>query len=261
VTQKPPPETSPVDASLVDPWSALRQLTAARIGLARSGASLATQPVLDLRLAHARARDAVHEPLDEARLLADLATLGLPVLAVSSAVQDRQHYLMRPDLGRLLAPDANAVLTPDGSPDVAFVITDGLSARAVQQHARPILAEVVPALMADGWRIAPLVVARQGRVAIGDAIAAKLGAAIVVVLIGERPGLSSPDSMGAYLTWRPRPQTTDADRNCISNIRPDGIGYADAAFKLTHMLHAIRKQQESGIRLKDSSDRVLIGGR
>ena len=131
----------------------------------------------------------------------------------------------------------------------------------MQQHARPVLAEVVPALAADGWRIAPLIVARQGRVAIGDAIAAKVHAAIVTVLIGERPGLSSPDSMGAYLTWRPGPQTTDADRNCISNIRPDGIGYADAAFKLTHMLRAIRAQGESGVRLKDSSDRLLIGGR
>ena len=240
-----------------DPWAALRNLTAARIGLKRSGASLATQPLLEFRLAHARARDAVHEPLDEARLLADLQKLGRPVIGVASAAHDRQNYLMRPDLGRALS-DAGALTKQAGAYDVAFVVTDGLSARAVQAHAPPLLAAALPALT-DNWKIAPLVFARFGRVALGDAIAQALGATIVVMLIGERPGLSAPDSMGAYLTWQPGAATTDAKRNCISNIRPEGISYADAAFKLVHMLRAMRAQRLSGVRLKDESDRLMIG--
>ena len=241
-------------------WADLRRLTAARIGLKRTGASLATGPLLDFKLAHARARDAVHEPLDEARLMADLAGLGVPVVAVASAAADRSHYLMRPDLGRRLTADSEAALSPRaGRYDVAFVVSDGLSARAVQTHAQPTLAAVLPALRADGWSIAPIVVARHGRVAIGDAIAALLGAGCVAVLIGERPGLTAPDSMGAYLTWQPEPHTTDADRNCISNIRPDGIGYADAAHKLLHLLRAMRARRVSGVRLKDDSDRLPVG--
>ncbi len=239
-----------------DLWSSLRPLTAARIGLARRGASLATGPLLDFRLAHARARDAVHEELDEAKLAADLAMLGRPVLTVASAVQDRAQYLMRPDLGRELA-DAAALAAHAGDDDVAFVVAGGLSARAVAAHAAPLLREALPAL-AD-WRIAPLVIVRHGRVAIGDAVASALGARAVAVLIGERPGLTSPDSMGAYLTWNPGPHATDAERNCISNIRPDGIGYADAAFKLVHLLRAMRARGISGVALKDESDRLLIG--
>ena len=214
-----------------------------------------------MQLAHARARDAVHEPFDEARLIAELAGLRLPVLAVASAAEDRQQYLMRPDLGRRLVAGSEATFAPhaDGH-DVVFVITDGLSARATQMHAEPVLAGVLPALRAEGWRVAPLVVVRHGRVAVGDAIASALSADCVVVLVGERPGLSAPDSMGAYLTWQPRPQTTDADRNCISNIRPEGIGYADAAFKLAHMLRAMRTRRLSGLQLKDNSDRLLVGG-
>ena len=241
-------------------WTGLRRLTAARIGLQRSGASLATGPLLDFRLAHARARDAVHEPLDEPRLIADLARLGTSVLAVASAAEQRQQYLMRPDLGRRLAPDAEAALASlTGRYDVVFVVADGLSARAVQTHAEPTLAAVLPMLRAEGLTIAPLVVVRHGRVAIGDAITALLGADCVAVLIGERPGLTAPDSMGAYLTWRPGPHTTDADRNCISNIRPDGIGYVDAARKLAHMLRAMRARRISGVPLKDDSDRLPVG--
>jgi ethanolamine ammonia-lyase small subunit len=240
------------------PWADLRRLTAARIGLRRAGASLATGPLLDFQLAHARARDAVHAPFNETRLITDLGGLG-PVLAVASAADDRQRYLMRPDLGRRLAPDAKAALAPHaGRYDVAFVITDGLSARAVETHARPVLAGVLPALRAEGSKVAPLVVVRHGRVAIGDAIAAVLGADCVVVLIGERPGLTAPDSMGAYLTWQPRAESTDAERNCISNVRPEGIGYADAAFKLVHLLRAMRSRRVSGVALKDESDRLLI---
>lgn len=252
MTEKPPAPKP--DAAL---WASLRRLTAARIGLARSGASLATGPLLDFQLAHARARDAVHATLEVARLKGDLAGLGLPVLEVASAAADKHQFLMRPDLGRRLAPDTD--LTPHADRyDVAFVISDGLSASAAQQHAAPLLAALLPGLRGEGLAIAPLTIVRHGRVAIGDAIAAALGADAVVVLIGERPGLSAPDSLGAYLTWKPGAQTTDADRNCISNIRPDGIAPADAAFKLAHVLRAMRARKLSGVRLKDDSDRLLI---
>jgi ethanolamine ammonia-lyase small subunit len=255
------PQRTPADDAR---WADLRRLTAARIGLKRTGASLATGPLLDFQLAHARARDAVHAPFDAARLAADfaagLAEPAVPVLTVASAAPDRQRYLMRPDLGRQLAPGAEAMLAPYAAHyDIVFVVTDGLSARAVEAHAQPVLAGALPALHADGWRVGPLVIVRQGRVAVGDVIAAALGAGGVAVLIGERPGLTAPDSMGAYLTWQPHPRTTDADRNCISNIRPEGIGYADAAFKLAHLLRAMRMRGLSGVALKDDSDRLLLG--
>jgi ethanolamine ammonia-lyase small subunit len=240
----------------IDNWAGLRALTAARIGLARAGASLATALLLEFKLAHARARDAVHAPLDQSRLVADLASLGVAVRAAASAADDRQTYLMRPDLGRRLAPDAATALAADaGQYDVVLVICDGLSARAVQTHARPVLAELLP--MLPGVRIAPLVVVLHGRVAIGDTIAALLGADCAAVLIGERPGLTAPDSMGAYLTWQPGPQTTDAARNCVSNIRPDGIGFAEAAAKIAYLIGAIRARRLSGVALKDEQDALL----
>jgi ethanolamine ammonia-lyase small subunit len=241
-------------------WAGLRSLTAARIGLQRTGASLATGPLLELRLAHARARDAVHAPLDEDRLHTDLAALGLPVLMASSAVRDRPQYLMRPDLGRLLAPDSQAMLAGQagGGHDLALVVTDGLSARAVERHAAPLLAGLLPGLRTAGWRVAPIIIVRQGRVAIADAVAQLLRARMVAVLIGERPGLSAPDSMGAYLTWQPGPHTTDANRNCISNIRPQGIDPVAAARKVMHLLRAMRVRELSGVGLKDETERLLI---
>jgi ethanolamine ammonia-lyase small subunit len=256
---KPPAPPSPEQ----ELWERLRRHTAARIGLPRAGASLATAPLLDFRLAHARARDAVHEPLDQARLVADLASLGLPVLALASAAESREQYLMRPELGRRLASEASTVLSNqahDGY-DVAFVVADGLSARAVATHARPLLAEILPRLTDERWRIAPLTVVRHGRVAIGDAVAAALAADIAVMLIGERPGLTAPDSMGAYLTWRPTAATTDAERNCISNIRPEGLAYGHAAFTLVHLLRAMRGRRLSGVALKDDGPRLLLDGR
>ena len=181
-------------------------------------------------------------------------------MQVASAAEDRPQYLMRPDLGRRLAAGAAATLGRHaGRYEVAFVITDGLSARAVQTHAAPTLAQLLPLLRAEGLGIAPITLVRHGRVAIGDTIAATLQADAVAVLIGERPGLTAPDGMGAYLTWRPGPQTTDAERNCISNIRPDGIGYADAARKLAHLLRAMRARRVSGVALKDDSDRLAVG--
>jgi ethanolamine ammonia-lyase small subunit len=250
---------SQIAARVPDPWAELRGITPARIGLPRAGASIATQPSLALRLAHARARDAVHDALDVARLAADLGATGQPVVQVASQAADRQSYLMRPDLGRTLAADSAAALQKHASGyDVVFVIADGLSARAVQQHAAPVLQRVVAALP-KSWRVAPIVIAHHGRVAIGDAIAEALRAESVAILIGERPGLSAPDSMGAYLTHRPSvDKTTDADRNCISNIRPAGIGYDDAAFKLTRLLHAMRAKKISGVALKDETERPAL---
>jgi ethanolamine ammonia-lyase small subunit len=244
-----------------DAWSDLRRLTAARIGLKRAGASLATGPLLDFALAHARARDAVLAPLDEARLAAELSALGVAVTTVASAAEDRQAYLIRPDLGRRLGAGAAAALAAHrGDYDVAFVVADGLSAGAVALHAVPVLTKAMTTLRGENWPIAPLVVVRRGRVAIGDVIADALGAASVAVLIGERPGLSAPDSMGAYLTFKPHAGTTDAERNCISNIRPEGIDYETAAFRLIYMLRAMRARRLSGVLLKDDSGRLLIGG-
>jgi ethanolamine ammonia-lyase small subunit len=262
MSEQRPPVHPPIalasrESAQDEPWADLRRFTAARIALPRSGASLATVPLLEFRLAHARARDAVHAPFDAARLCAELAPLGLPVLTVASAAQDRQQYLMRPDLGRRLADDGAALLAAQAGG--GRVIADGLSARAVAAHAQPLLADVLPRL-AD-LRIAPLVVARLGRVALGDAVANALGAEIAVMLIGERPGLSAPDSMGAYLTFAPTPHTTDAERNCISNIRPAGLPYADAALKLVHLIRAMRARRLSGVALKDDADRLLIEGR
>jgi ethanolamine ammonia-lyase small subunit len=250
-----PPQRNPKDEGL---WARLRRLTAARIGLQRSGASLVTSALLDFQLAHARARDAVWEELDEAKLKADLTELGLAVLSVASGAADRQTYLMRPDLGRRLAPDALTVLSPPATGfDVVFVISGGLSAGAVQVHAAPLLTRILAAVRDDGWRVAPLIVVRHGRVAVGDAVAAGLRASCAVVLIGERPGLSAPDSMGAYLTWEPTPQTSDAERNCISNIRPGGLSYAAAAATLVRLLRAIRHRRISGVRLKDDLGQLI----
>jgi ethanolamine ammonia-lyase small subunit len=256
-----PSDRPPQPASGDEFWAGLRRLTAARIGLARTGASLATGPLLAFRLAHGRARDAVLEPLDQARLISELAGLSDPVLAVASAADTRLDYLMRPDLGRRLTANAGVVLAPHARRhDVVFVIADGLSARAVQAHVGPVVSRAIEPLRAKGWRIAPLVVVRHGRVAIGDAVAAALQAECVAVLIGERPGLSAPDSMGAYLTWQPHAHSSDADRNCISNIRPEGIGYADAAFKIAYMLQAMRTRRLSGVQLKDDSRQLLGPG-
>jgi ethanolamine ammonia-lyase small subunit len=250
-----PSDSSPND----ELWAGLRRLTAARIGLARTGAALSTSPLLEFRLAHARARDAVLEPLDEVMLARDLAVLGAEILSLSSAAPDRQTYLMRPDLGRRFAPQCGDMLAAHrGDYDAVFVVVDGLSARAVEAHAASLLAATLPTLRAEGWRLGPLVIVRHGRVAIGDAVAAALGAKCAVALIGERPGLSAPDSMGAYLTWQPDAATTDANRNCISNIRPEGIDYEAAAHKLVHLLRAMRDRGLSGVALKDESDRLLL---
>jgi ethanolamine ammonia-lyase small subunit len=217
-----------------DPWETLRAATRARVGLGRAGDGLTTAENLRLAAAHAQARDAVHTALDTEALVAALGERGGPV--VHSQVADRTEYLQRPDLGRRLAPDHGLEAgDPADRPDLAVVVGDGLSATAAAQHAAPLLDALLPRL--DGWSIAPVVVAEQARVALGDEVAAALGARMVLVLIGERPGMSAPDSLGAYLTFDPRHGRADSERNCVSNIRPpDGLTYADAAEVLSALM-------------------------
>lgn len=239
------------------PWLALRQFTAARIALGRAGVSQPTAAQLDFQMAHAQARDAVHRELDAAALAAALTALpGMaPALLLHSAAPDRATYLQRPDLGRRLDDASRAALgaAPRAPGDIAFVIADGLSALAIEQNVAPFLAVLLARLAQDDWTIAPPVIVREGRVAVGDEVAQLLGARVVVVLVGERPGLSSPDSMGLYLTWAPRVGLLDASRNCISNVRPAGLSYADAAHTLHYLLSEARRRGLSGVALKDES--------
>ena len=233
--------------ALPDPWAPLRAHTPARIALGRAGSSLPTKEVLAFGLAHARARDAVHHALDIDRLLMDLRALGIEPQIGKSRAPDRATYLTRPDLGRRLDPG----VTLSGTADVVVVIEDGLSAVAVQTHAVPLL--VALHSLTAFWKTAAVVVALQGRVALGDEIGERLAAKLVAVLIGERPGLSSPDSLGIYLTYAPQVGRTDAERNCISNVRPDGLGYEAAARKLDWLARAALDRQLTGVELKDES--------
>jgi ethanolamine ammonia-lyase small subunit len=235
---------------LAEPLARLRRFTTARVALGRAGNALPTAAHLDFVEAHAMARDAVHATLDVDALAAELAALGLPVTAVRSRAPDRHTYLVRPDLGRTLDAAAAARLTRS-DPALALVIADGLSATAVQRHTAPFLAEALPRLARIGVAAGPAVIAVQARVALGDAIGARLGAEAVAVLIGERPGLSAPDSLGLYLTWNPRPGRTDAERNCISNIRPAGQPYAAAADTLAWLVGEMRRRRLTGVALKD----------
>lgn len=235
------------DVPAADPWGALRRHTAARIALGRAGDSVPTARLLEFEAAHAQARDAVHTPVDLAAVRAQLP--GIETIEVRSSAPDRTTYLQRPDRGRRLDPECVGLLPP-GEHDVAFVIADGLSARAVHDHAAAVLRAALERL--DGWRVAPVVLATQGRVALGDEIGERLGAAFVVVLIGERPGLSAADSLGIYLTAGPRIGRRDSERNCISNIHPPhGLGYSDAAEKLAHLLAEARRLGITGVGLKD----------
>ena len=238
-------------------WAKLRAHTPARIGLPRSGVSLSAGSVLDLRAAHAAARDAVWTPLDLAALAEALSASDLETVNVASQAADRRNYLMRPDLGRKLSAEAaGRLVAMRGDYDLALVVVDGLSPTAVQRHAAPLLAALLPTLRA-GWRLAPTVLAEQGRVALGDEIAMALGAKAALVLIGERPGLSANDSLGVYLTWGVKAGLTDADRNCISNIRPEGVGYDEAARQIAYLLGAARKGGYSGVALKNRADEAL----
>lgn len=232
---------------------ALQSYTPARIALERAGVSLATGPLLDFQLAHARARDAVHAAMDVRMMCDELRRSGMTALALESQAGDRATYLRRPDLGRLLSKDSSELLSA-GEFDVVFVIADGLSALAVERHALRLLRDVLPLIA--GWRVAPVCVVEQGRVAIGDAIGEALHAPLAVVLIGERPGLSSPDSLGVYITWEPRRGRKDAERNCISNIREEGLSYAAAAGRLQYYLRESSRLRMSGLGLKDPAEDI-----
>ncbi len=238
------------------PWQTLRALTPARVALGRSGASLPTAPMLRFDEAHALARDAVQVPLDVPELEARLREGGWPVLLVHSRVPDRAGYLMRPDLGRRLdqasaarlAGAAPAFTAGGAAPDLVLVAADGLSPRAVQRQAASFAAALRPQLP-PAWVLGPVVVAQQARVALGDEVGALLGARRVAVLIGERPGLSAPESMGIYLTWEPRIGRRDAERDCISNVRPDGLPVAEAAAQLAALLAAAERRRATGVGL------------
>ncbi len=273
-------------------WTALRRYTPARIALGRSGISVPTAPQLAFQLAHAQARDAVHRPLDHERLAAEIEALGLATLSLHSAAADRHVYLQRPDLGRRLDDASRALLAarpPAARVDLALVVADGLSALAIERHAVPFIAALRqrlgggaagdplaagggadpaasagsagPAASAAGWSLAPVAIVRQGRVAVGDEVGERLGADLVVMLIGERPGLSSPDSMGLYLTWEPKVGRTDAERNCISNVRPEGQDIPAAADRLVWLMRESRSRRLTGVALKDESapDAALAG--
>lgn len=243
-----------------DRWAALRRLTPARVALGRAGPSLPTSEVLRFGIAHAQARDAVHAALDAPGLATALAGHGLDSLTVTSQAADRASYLRRPDLGRSLNPaDRDRLAAHAGNADLALVFGDGLSATAVASHAAPFVAALLPRLVAQGLTLAPVVIALQARVALGDQIATALGVRAVAMLIGERPGLSSPDSLGAYLTYAPGAATTDADRNCISNIRPGGQAPETAAGRLAWLLTEAFRRRLTGVALKDDSDAALPG--
>ncbi|GGX28725.1 hypothetical protein GCM10007242_38910 [Pigmentiphaga litoralis] len=247
---------APVDDPLVqsDPWDALRAHTSARIAIGRVGGSLPSAEVLRFGLAHARARDAVHHPLDSADLATRLRAAGFRVAQVRSQAPDRQTYLLRPDLGRRLdEADREALLAAPPAPELAFVVADGLSTFAVERHALPLL-EALRERFTTDWAATPVVMVDQGRVAVGDDIGEALQARLVVVLVGERPGLTSPDSLGIYFTYQPRTGRMDSERNCISNVRPEGLPVHAAADKLSHMLRQSLTLQLSGVGLKDESE-------
>ena len=222
----------------------LTRFTNARVALGRSGASLQTRDLLAFQLDHARARDAVFAELDVRSFPAH--TL------VHTLAPDRGVFLRRPDLGRRLTPESRASL-PRGDYDAALVIADGLSALAVNRHALPLLAELEKLLLDSDWRLAPLSVVLQARVAVGDEIGEQLGARQVAVLIGERPGLSAPDSLGIYLTYAPRRGRQESERNCISNVRPEGLPYALAARKLHFLMSEARRRKLTGVALKEDA--------
>lgn len=246
------PAAPPVEA---DPWTALRGFTPARIALGRAGASQPTAVQLAFGAAHAQARDAVHASLEVAVIDAALRDAGFATLHARSRADDRATYLRRPDLGRRLDGASRSRLeraaAAGPAPELLFVVADGLSALAAMRHAVPVLCAVRERL-AD-WRIGPVVIAEQARVACGDDCGEALGARAVAILLGERPGLSSPDSLGVYLTWAPRVGRTDAERNCISNVRPQGLPYGAAAATLAGLLAGARRLGATGIALKDDS--------
>ena len=237
-----------------DVWQGLRRHTAARIALGRAGGSLPTGEVLAFAAAHAAARDAVHEAVDWDRLEADVRALPCDVVRIESAAPDRATYLQRPDLGRTLSDTSRQTLLtskPTTAPDLAIIVSDGLSAPAAQRQAAPLLRELLPMLRASGLTLSPVFLVRLGRVAIEDEIGQAIGVKAAVILLGERPGLGSPDSLGAYLVFGPKPGRTDAERNCVSNIRAGGLAFPAAAATLHYLITQSIQRRLSGVALKD----------
>lgn len=247
-------DTPPSD----NPWLELRRLTPARIALGRTGTSIPTGAQLDFQFAHAQARDAVHLPFDHAGLSSQMAERGRDSLLLHSAAPDRHSYLQRPDLGRRLSDESaqalrDYALANPGGVDLAVVVADGLSALAVHKHTVPFLTRMEEQTRAEGWSLSPVILVEQGRVAVADEIGQLLGAKMVVILIGERPGLSSPDSLGLYFTYNPKVGLTDAYRNCISNVRLEGLSYGMAAHRLLYLMREACRRQLSGVNLKDEA--------
>ncbi|NVZ71391.1 ethanolamine ammonia-lyase subunit EutC [Pseudomonas costantinii] len=249
----------PVQLDLPEnPWLELRRLTPARIALGRTGTSIPTNAQLDFQFAHAQARDAVHLPFDHAGLSSQLTERGRDSLLLHSAAIDRHSYLQRPDLGRRLSDESAQSLRDyaaanPGGVDLAVVVADGLSALAVHKHTLPFLTRMEEQTHAEGWSLSPVILVEQGRVAVADEVGQLLGAKMVVILIGERPGLSSPDSLGLYFTYNPKVGLTDAYRNCISNVRLEGLSYGMAAHRLLYLMREACRRQLSGVNLKDEA--------
>ncbi|MFL1528022.1 ethanolamine ammonia-lyase subunit EutC [Pseudomonas sp. O230] len=246
----------PVDSE--NPLLQLRRLTPARIALGRTGTSMPTSAQLDFQYAHAQARDAVHLPFDHAGLRSQLAECGYESVLLHSAATNRDSYLQRPDLGRKLSDESAQILrnhasAHPGGVDLVIVVADGLSALAVHRHTVPFLARMREQIEVDGWTVSPVILVEQGRVAVSDEIGELLGAKMVVILIGERPGLSSPDSLGLYFTYNPKVGLTDAYRNCISNVRLEGLSYGMAAHRLLYLMREACRRQLSGVNLKDEA--------
>jgi len=242
-----------------DPWQQLKSFTRARIALGRVGSSLPTKEILDFGLSHAMARDAVHLALDIKNLEAELEQQGLATISVTSKATDRASYLLRPDFGRRLSDASRFQLQECKTTPVDFLIVvgDGLSSLAICRHAVPLIAEINKLIPAN-WSVGDIVLVTQARVAVADEIAEILNAKMVAMLIGERPGLSSPDSLGIYLTFNPNTRCNDANRNCISNVRPEGLSYEAAAKKLMWLAQEALRINASGVLLKDESDQKEI---
>ncbi len=241
---------------ILDPWHSLSQFTTARIALGRAGMSLPTRACLEFQLAHALARDAVHIPLDFAGLEQRLNLLGYQTQTLHTQAENQSMYLQRPDLGRLLSTSALDCLQHSAQiqADAVVVVADGLSSKAITHHAEPFLSLLLPKLHANGYRLPPVCLVKHGRVAIGDAIAEHYAARLCIVLIGERPGLSSPDSMGIYYTYQAKSGiSTDADRNCISNIHNNGLSYEQALKTVLFLIKESERLQLSGVNLKDET--------
>ncbi len=243
-----------------DPWEELRQFTDARIALGRTGGGLPTKEYLRFSLDHARARDAIHEPFNPEWLKGRLESLGVESICLESAAIDRHTFLVRPDLGKRLSQKSIEYLNGYDykGADICIVIGDGLSSKAVHKQSVPLLEELLPYFAKLHLTIAPIVLAKQSRVALGDDIAERMHCKCVIILIGERPGLTSPDSLGAYITYDTFRGRLESDRNCVSNIRPEGLSYQRAAFKIAWLVESAFSIGKSGISLKDNSDDLTL---